>query len=123
MLSHDVFFALVDGSPGARARLVDACRQHLTGHPGSVFFSCGTRTEDLRRPVNDLDWDVALHVVFADRAAHDAYQKAPRHLRFVDENKANWKKVRVFDSDVEGGPVPSPPRSAPPVRGAGESEA
>jgi hypothetical protein len=42
-----------------------------------------------------------LHVVFENRAAHDAYQTAPRHLKFIEENKATWKKVRVFDSDVE----------------------
>ena len=55
----------------------------------------------LRAPVNDRDFDVALHIVFKDRAAHDQYQDAPRHKQFIDENKDNWKKVRVFDSEVE----------------------
>jgi hypothetical protein len=39
--------------------------------------------------------------VFKSMAAHEAYQKAERHLKFIEENKANWKKVRVFDSYVE----------------------
>lgn len=99
MLCHDVFFALNDNSPEAVQRLVDSCKQHLTGHEGTVFFACGTLSS-LERPVNDRDWDVALHVVFRDRAAHDAYQVAPRHQQFIEENRANWKKVRVFDSDV-----------------------
>ena len=50
--------------------------------------------------MNDRDFDVALNVVFQDAAAHDAYQKAERHLKFIAENKGNWKKVRVFDSYV-----------------------
>jgi hypothetical protein len=50
--------------------------------------------------VNDRDFDVALHVVFKDKAAHDRYQADPRHLAFVEENKAHWKKVRVFDAYV-----------------------
>ena len=45
-------------------------------------------------------FDVALHVVFADKAAHDAYQTVEDHLKFIEENKANWKQVRVFDSYV-----------------------
>ena len=50
--------------------------------------------------MNDLDFDVGLHVVFTDRAAHDAYQTTPAHLRFIAENKDNWKRMRVFDSVV-----------------------
>ena len=41
-----------------------------------------------------------MHVVFDNRASHDLYQDAPMHLRFVAENKPNWKQVRVFDSNV-----------------------
>ena len=47
---------------------------------------------------NDRDFDVALHIVFEDRKAHDQYQDAARHKQFIDENKESWKKVRVFDS-------------------------
>ncbi len=101
MLAHTVFFSLNDPSEANRAKLVKACRIYLTGHPGLVFFACGTLNPDLARPVNDRDFDVALHMVFATREDQDAYQVAPRHHRFIDENKADWAKVRVFDSDVE----------------------
>jgi len=100
MLVHNVYFSLLDDSPAARQKMLDACRKYLTDHPGTVLFACGTLTPDLTRPVNDREWDVGLHVVFADRAAHDAYQTHPRHVRFIEENRASWKKVRVFDSDV-----------------------
>jgi hypothetical protein len=101
MLAHNVYFTLNDNSEAARQALVAACKTYLTGHPGVVFFAAGTLQEELSRPVNDRAFDVALHVVFDSLASHDAYQQAPRHLRFVGENKANWKQVRVFDSKVE----------------------
>ena len=100
MLAHMVYFTLKDGSPAAIQHLVSACHQYLTGHPGTVFFAAGGLNADLAREVNDRDLHVALHVVFADRAAHDAYQTDPRHLQFIAENKPTWAKVRVFDSDV-----------------------
>ena len=105
MLAHNVFFALHDRSEAARERLVGACQTHLAPHPGIVFFGCGVLADELRRDVNDRDFDVALHIVFVDQAAHDHYQTTPAHLRFIDENKANWRRVRVFDSVVS----PSPP--------------
>jgi len=102
MLAHNVFFSLADNSDAAKEELVAACKRYLSGHPGTVFFAAGTLVEDCDRPVNDRDFDVGLHVVFKNRAAHDQYQKAERHLKFIEENKANWKKVRVFDSYVGG---------------------
>jgi hypothetical protein len=101
MLSHDVYFTLNQNTPEARKKLVEACKKYLTKHPGEVFFATGTRIEDLTREVNDRDFDVALHIVFQDRASHDKYQDAPRHKQFIAENKDNWKKVRVFDSVAE----------------------
>jgi hypothetical protein len=101
LLAHNVFFALHDRSEPARARLLEACRKHLAPHSGIVFFACGVLAEELRRDVNDRAFDVALHIVFADQAAHDRYQETPAHRQFIAENKANWKGVRVFDSVVE----------------------
>lgn len=98
LLVHNVYFTLKDKSPAARDALLAACRKYLTDHPGTVFFAVGTLS-DLDRPVNDREFDVGLHVIFRDRAAHDAYQTHERHLQFIEENKAGWAKVRVFDSD------------------------
>lgn len=101
LLSHDVYFSLNDASPAAREALVAACKKYLTGHPGVVAFSAGVLASELDRPVNDRDFDVALHMVFDGRASHDKYQDAPRHKQFIEENQKNWKKVRVFDSLVD----------------------
>lgn len=101
MLMHNVYFTLKNPSDSGRRKLLAACKQHLTGHPGTVLFACGTLAEDLNRPVNVRDFDVGLHVLFTDQAAHDQYQVSARHVKFVEENRADWEKVRVFDSEVE----------------------
>ena len=100
MLAHIVFFTLKDSSPEACDKLVAACNEYLSEHPGTVHFSAGTRAQQYQREVNDADFHVALHVIFDSTDAHDAYQTAERHLQFIDQNKDNWAKVRVFDSNV-----------------------
>jgi Stress responsive A/B Barrel Domain len=106
MLAHNVYFSLVDRSEAAIQKMLDDCRKFLPGHDGIVFFACGTPNPHLTRPVNDRDFDVSLHMIFESQTAHDAYQDAPSHHRFVSENKPNWRLVRVFDADVDGHPRP-----------------
>ena len=99
-VAHNVFFKLKDNAPARVDELVAACHAYLNVQPGIVFFAAGPLCADLVRPVNDLDWHVGLHLVFADRASHDAYQTDPTHNRFIAEMKGNWARVRVFDSSV-----------------------
>ena len=89
-LVHNVFFSLKDSSAESKKKFVAACKKHLTKHPGEVYFAVGPVVADLKRPVNDVDFDVCLTIVFEDRAAHDRYQDAKRHLAFIDENKDSW---------------------------------
>jgi hypothetical protein len=100
LLVHNVYFTLKDDSAEAQQKLVAACNKYLTEHSGTVFYAAGTLVEELKREVNDRDFHVGLHVVFENKAAHDKYQTDERHLKFIEENKATWKKVRVFDSYV-----------------------
>ena len=101
MLAHDVCFSLKDNSPQAKEKLIVACKKYLTDHLGTVRFAVGMLADEMKRDVNDRDFDVALHLVFKNKAAHDQYSKAERHLKFIEENQDNWKKVRVFDSYLE----------------------
>lgn len=101
MLAHNVYFTLKDASDSSADKLVAACHKHLQDHPGVLFFAAGRLAPEFQRPVNDRGFQVALHVVFTDKAAHDAYQQAPAHVTFIEENRANWAQVRVFDSYVE----------------------
>jgi Stress responsive A/B Barrel Domain len=101
MIGHMVFFKLKERTPEAKAKLVAACDKYLEEHDGVAYYSAGVIGDDFKREVNDRDWDVALHLVFKDKAAHDKYQDHPMHLKFIEENKATWDKVRVFDSEIK----------------------
>jgi hypothetical protein len=101
MLAHDVYFTLNDNSPEAKRKLIEACKKYLTDHPGAVFFAAGSRAEELSGSFNDRNFDVALHIVFKDKAAHDKYAASERHRQFIQENRPHIKNVRVFDSLVE----------------------
>lgn len=99
-LAHHVFFYLKDSGEEAVNSLVADCQEYLNNHDGVVGFSVGRRETDYNRPVNQT-FDVSLHVIFADRATHDAYQTAPRHLEFIARQKDNWESVQVCDSNLE----------------------
>jgi heme-degrading monooxygenase HmoA len=101
LLAHNVYFTLKDNSPAAKEKLAAACKKYLSQHAGTLFFAAGTLCAELKREVNDREFDVALHVIFDSKSAHDQYQEAATHKQFIAENKENWKKVRVFDSVVE----------------------
>jgi hypothetical protein len=100
-LVHDVYFTLNDDSEAARSKLVDDCYKYLSNHSGIVFFAAGQIVESHQRDVNVRDWQVSLHIVFKNKEYHDRYQKAPDHHKFIEENKDNWKTVRVFDSFIK----------------------
>ena len=102
LVGHMVYFKLKDQTPAARQKLVDACNKYLSDHEGVIFYSAGVIGDEFKREVNDRDWDVALHLVFINKAAHDKYQDHPDHLKFIAENKGTWAKVRVFDSELAG---------------------
>jgi hypothetical protein len=99
MIAHNVYFTLHDNRPAAVQAMVDDCHAYLAHLPGIVFYAAGTPA-DVERSSSGDAYDVALHVVFPDRAALDAYMTAPRHVAFMDKHGDNWKDVRVFDSCV-----------------------
>ncbi|HPM81267.1 MAG TPA: Dabb family protein [Candidatus Anammoximicrobium sp.] len=97
-LAHAVYFKLKDSSPAAREALVAGCQKFLAGHEGVVYFAAGVLAEEMNRDVNVRDFDVALLIVFANKAAHDQYSSHPRHMKFIEEFKSSWDSVRVFDA-------------------------
>jgi len=97
-LVHNVYFTLRDDTDEARAALVADCYASLSRLPGIRFFSAGARDERIDGGANDRDFDVALLVVFEDRAAHARYVEDPAHKAFIEAHAPNWQVVRVFDS-------------------------
>jgi hypothetical protein len=100
-IAHNVYFTLTDNSDAASEKLVAACKKYLSGHPGTESFAFGRLAKDLKQPVNDQEFDVSIQFVFTNKAAFEKYSKSEKHLKFIEESKANWKKVRVFDSYLE----------------------
>jgi hypothetical protein len=99
-LAHHVFFTLKNNDSATVDSLVADCQKYLKDHDGVVDFSVGRRDAELNREVN-AKFDVSLHVIFRDRAAHDAYQTEPMHLEFIERQKENWAQVQVCDSLLE----------------------
>jgi len=100
-LVHDVYFTLNNDSEAARSKLVADCYKYLGNHRGIVYFAAGQLVESHQREVNVRDWQVSLHIVFKSKDHHDQYQNAPDHHKFIEQNKDNWKTVRVFDSFIK----------------------
>lgn len=99
-LAHMVYFKLKDNTDANRQKVVDLSTKYLSGHEGMLYFSVGVLAEELDREVNDRQFDVALHMVFKDKASHDKYQVHPRHVKYVEQIRPLVEKVRVFDSYV-----------------------
>lgn len=53
---------------------------------------------DTDRAIIDSSYSYALVIIFADRAAHDAYQDHPTHDRFRETCAPFWEKVQIYDS-------------------------
>jgi hypothetical protein len=98
--AHSVLFVLKDKSPQARQELIAACKRYLSGHAGIVFFAAGELAADIDWSVSDRDFDVLLHIVFRDRASHDAYQDSPEHATFLEKYGENWQRIRAIDAYV-----------------------
>lgn len=98
-LAHMVFFTLKDRAPEAREAFAASCHKYLSGHEGTLSFSVGIIAEDVVEPgVSVRDFDVALHLVFANKEAEANYLKADRHTEFVNLIRDQLAQVRVFDS-------------------------
>ena len=114
MFVHAVYFWLrPELTAGERARYEAGVRS-LLGIPGIVHGWLGAPAAT-DRPVIERGYSRALVLVFADEAAHDAYQVHPVHERFRQECAGYWTDVRIFDSvsvdepDARGGEPARPP--------------
>ena len=58
-----MFFNLVEPSDANRKMLIEACKQYLSNHDGTVYFSVGTLAVEMDREVNVRDFDVSLRGV------------------------------------------------------------
>lgn len=61
------------------------------------FFHVGTPAP-IERAVVDTSYTFSLLLVFEDMAAHDVYQVHPLHKAFLDEFRAFFDKVTIYDA-------------------------
>ena len=97
MFSHLVIFWTDPAQPGAADELVAAAQRYLAPIPGIQHFHVG-RMVASPRAVVDQTYQVALNVIFPDKAAHDAYQVHPLHVEFVEKVfRRVCRRVLVYD--------------------------
>ena len=97
MLSHVVIFWTKPEIPGAADALIAGAEQYLRPIPLAKTFHIG-RMVASHRDVVDQSYQVGLHLLFADKAAEEAYQVHPLHLEFVEKAfKPNCARATIFD--------------------------
>ncbi|MCX6937492.1 MAG: Dabb family protein [Verrucomicrobia bacterium] len=99
MLVHTVVFWLrKDLSPAAR----EAFRREGLGSLSTISsvstMHIGAPAPIPPRPVVDASYDFAITALFADVAAHDAYQIDPAHKAFLARFKGDWERVQIYDA-------------------------
>ncbi len=97
MFSHVVIFWTQPGKAGAAEALIAGAHQYLKPCPGILQFHVG-RMVPSHRAVVDQSYQVAFNLIFADKAAQDAYQVHPLHVEFVEKVfKGNCERAVVYD--------------------------
>ena len=97
MFSHVVIFWTKPEVPGATEAVLAGAKKHLATIPGIRSFHVGQMVPS-HRPVVDQSYQVALNIVFNDKAAQDVYQSHPQHQAFIEQVfKPNCARCVVFD--------------------------
>lgn len=100
MFVHAVYFWLrPDLTPAQRAQFAAGVRSLCAIESVDKSYIGVPAATD--RPVIERGYSQSLMLVFADEAAHDAYQVHPVHERFRGECGSFWSTVRIFDSVSE----------------------
>jgi hypothetical protein len=95
--SHIVIFWTDPAQPNAADDLIAGANQYLKDIPGVLQFHIGKMSPS-PRPVVEQSYQVALNLIFPNKAAEQAYQVHPRHIEFVERVfKRTCKKVVIYD--------------------------
>ena len=97
MFSHVVIFWTKSDQAGATEALLAGAEKYLKPCPGVQHYHCG-RMASSHRDVVDQTYQVALNLIFEDKASQDAYQEHPLHVEFVEKVfKPNCERALVYD--------------------------
>jgi hypothetical protein len=97
MFSHIVIFWTNPADPRAADELIAGANKHLKDIPGILKFHVGKMSPS-PRPVVDQSYQVALNLIFPNKAAEQAYQVHPQHIEFVEKVfKRTCQKAVIYD--------------------------
>ncbi len=97
MFSHLVVFWTDPDRPTAAQEVLDGANKYLKDIPGLTLFHAGKMVGSTR-PVVEQSYQVALNIVFPDKASEQAYQAHPQHVEFVEKIvKPLVKKLVIYD--------------------------
>lgn len=99
MLVHTVYFWLKPELTAAQRADFRQGVESLGGIKAVKAIYVGTPAKTVKRPIIDDSYSVALTIVCADLAGHDAYQVDPLHLAFVERFKTFWIRVQIYDAE------------------------
>ena len=97
MFSHIVIFWTNPAQPNAADELVAGANKYLKDIPGVLHYHVGKMSPS-PRPVVDQSYQVALNLIFSNKAAEQAYQVHPQHIEFVENVfKRTCQKAVIYD--------------------------
>jgi hypothetical protein len=99
MLVHTVLFWLrPELTPAQREAFRAEGLEGLRPIASVAALHIGTPAPIPPRPVVDASYSFGLTVLFADVAAHDAYQVDPLHKAFIERFRSHWERVQIYDA-------------------------
>ena len=100
-MTHQVFFWLKSSISNEERAFFEAELKRLPQISYLQAGQVGRPAPTPARPVTDHSFDYCLHLEFKSMADHDFYQEGcPDHKRFVDNCKAFFERVIVYDSQT-----------------------
>lgn len=97
MLTHHVLFWLKADTTEEQKAAFRKSLETLEKVESVKAFHVGTPSS-IDRAVVDTSYTFSLVIFFEDMAGHDLYQVHPLHTGFLDECRAYFEKVIIYDS-------------------------
>lgn len=96
---HSVYFYFKKDDPKRIEETRDAIMHDLSSIKTVQTLYAGAPL-GMERDVVDNDYQLSLHAIFRDREALNAYLTDEDHLEFLHNFSKDWKKIRVFDTNL-----------------------
>ena len=98
MLTHHVLFWLKSDTTEDQKKAFRKGLESLKAVESIQTLYVGTPAP-ISRAVVDTSYTFSLLVIFQDLAGHDVYQVHPVHKAFLEEFRAFFEKVVIYDSE------------------------